>query len=704
MRLVLPLYIMVLTLLFSACDKELTSPETQPLVKYIIIVTDSTSGEPLDSVEISITTVFKETNKFRSESKDGRIELDEVESFWNKFSVSRPGFGTRDFIDTVREQRDSLFDLPILRVLEVKLVKNLGADSTRIQIRIIIRDIQHGALTRGRVHFRDRFSIEKIGEDFDEDGIIGLGGMAKDRQRIRIEHPGFLGRQIDVTPTETSSNLDSVPNVTVNLQALSSSVSGRVFKRVPGQGNLPLGGARLVFELSGDSLVFPRQFEGFSHSGGDSIGYYRLDSLPEMAGVMKFFLDGDASEPSEIKDISLRQVQLARLLDNVVLDAVGQSGAPIATLVPPDTVSPSDSLLFRFNLPVDTVKSVVLREINSTRGLLAQHVLDSDHKIMRVFLKGETFKPGIKYEYVLDLRTGTGETFVLPGSDKEIIQGQVQIRVVEEPPAQVLFPQDFRFTYFSSGKLQNFHPQQDETSPLADSTSNMARLQWAWPAQGAVRADSLDSLMVAFKDTHNNTQWKIWRTFPARGDSLPLFFSEIYSTAGFPDAGKSLLPPLKSGGDTLRLQVIPKHKDHIHFDREILLPPVTRAMGPSLWARYTYEDTLFIGPQAGKDTIRVTFLSLPGDTNSVFTLDTAALGNDAMGERIAFRKPAGVNVSVATDWEWINAHSGRLIYNKSTASETLHGARFSVDVTGTLSQGKPLWQRNRFTAFVELRQ
>ncbi len=701
------LFITALTLFVSGCDQELTSAETQPRVKYIVIVTDSSTGLPLDSVEISITTVFKETRKYHSSAPDGRFELDEVESFWNRFSISRVGFTTHDFIDTLSERRDSLFELPILRLVEVKLVRRPGLEPARIQVRILVRDLWHKVLTRATVQYRDSLSIERIGLDEQETGVVGLSGMASGKQLVLVQHPGNLGRFIEVSPPVMASSTPapaSLPAITVNLMPLGTALSGQVFRRVPGQGILPLGGARIVYEIGGDSLVYPRQFETVSNSDVDSLGYFRIDSLPELAGNVRYYWDDKATQPSEVLEVSLRDIQLARALKNIVLEAAGETGAPVLMSGPPDTVSSGDSLVFRFNLPVDTVKNITLREINASRGLLAQFILDSDRKGMRVFLKGEKFNPGRRYEYALDLRTATGERFFVPGSGKELLEGQVQIREAVLPQTQVIFPHNFRLAYFSSSKLQSFHPEQDDTSPLADSTSNMARLAWDWPASETARADSLDSLVVAFKDTRDHSQWTVWRTFAARGDSLSLFFSEIYSTLGFPDAGKSQFPPLRSGGDTLWLQVLPKHKDQIFFDKESILPPVFRAMGPSLWAHYSFEDTLFIGPQAGKDTLLVTFLARPGEIHSVFSLDTAYLDKVKMGERITYRKPSGINASVSTEWEWINTHSGRIIYTKSTASETLHGARFSVDLTGALSLGKPLWQRNRITSFVELRQ
>jgi hypothetical protein len=108
-------------LLLWHCDLDPVSSADQPLVEYTLLVADSASGLPLDSVRIETTTVLGDTASFYTDSLSGRSRLPALASSRTLFLLSRHDYKTMDWLDTVASPPDTVYHRPLQRVLRLKM-------------------------------------------------------------------------------------------------------------------------------------------------------------------------------------------------------------------------------------------------------------------------------------------------------------------------------------------------------------------------------------------------------------------------------------------------------------------------------------------------------------------------------------------------------------------------------------------------------
>jgi hypothetical protein len=118
---------MVLALALTHCDLDATSSSDQPLVDYVVAVTDSLTQGPLDSVHIHVKTIAGDTFDYYTDAQEGRATLATLASSRTTFHLSRPGYSSLDFLDTVNAQPDTVFHRALDRILHLKMNRiNLG--------------------------------------------------------------------------------------------------------------------------------------------------------------------------------------------------------------------------------------------------------------------------------------------------------------------------------------------------------------------------------------------------------------------------------------------------------------------------------------------------------------------------------------------------------------------------------------------------
>ncbi len=681
-----------LCFVFVHCDQDITSGSDQPAVQYTVIITDSLSGAIVGSAKIRITQINGDTSTYYTSPLDGQAVLPNINSSRTLFVISAIGYTTKNFIDTVTgTANDTTFHLPIPKILLVKLVNHntvIADTNQKVQYRIALTGESLQALKSGSISYVDSLHIPHRAIDENHDGVIVLTDLGFGKFNVLVEHAGYLGQKLDIAIEKRlgdSSGSKYVSSFPIRLRPLSNQVSGQVFRKVQGQGNLRLGGARIVFVLKNDSLSYPQTFETRTYIQGDSLGKFLLDSVPEMAGTLKYYLDAAAKEPSLIQELTQVDIALATPLKPVVLEAGAISDAPILVQGPPDTVSSKDTLVFIFNQAVDTLKLYDVQLVNGDLPTLILPNQSVDKKTLRLVQKNAGWNEGKLYRYVLALKTATGADFTVPGSGGNTVTGTFFVRSSTSQDSAFSFLKKIHLAYFNSGIDARFDSLNIKSSLLADSSTNMAMLKWK--KQDSTKT-SIDSLVIYVKDNQTRTTWQRWSTHAVRGDSLTLAFSEIYSTAAFSGSTNPTFPPKISDHDTLWMQIIPKQKDRVYFDSAFTLPPIVRGMGPSLYVKYSQTDSLWAGPGLRSDTVVATFLVNPNDTNSTtFTIDTATVKPQILSN----------STDLTFKWEWTTAHSGRMIYTLKQAV-FLTDKWFSVDITNQLSQGKPLWLRNRDTS------
>lgn len=114
-----------LAMLMSSCDQDLNSAKDQATIDYVVIVTDSTTTLPLDSVRVHVKSVTGDTSSYTTNSSEGRVQLRSIASSRTLFELSRRGYATKDTMDTVSTPVDSVFHRPLTRFMRIKL-KALG--------------------------------------------------------------------------------------------------------------------------------------------------------------------------------------------------------------------------------------------------------------------------------------------------------------------------------------------------------------------------------------------------------------------------------------------------------------------------------------------------------------------------------------------------------------------------------------------------
>ncbi len=672
---------------FVACHDNALDSSDQPLIQYTVFVTDSVTGLPIDSAAIELITISLDTIKSYSNSQ-GRIDLPSVESGQNLILLTRYGYQPLDIYDSVQTARDTVFFRAKPIVLHLQLVPISGVlDSSRwIQARIGLRTESFQALRGGIATFTDSLGqLRQIG-DIHGDGEIRLQGLAAGKNTVRIEQAGYLGRWISIQASAHPS--DSTVNTNyISLQPLSQVIRGQIFSKVPGKGVLPLGSARVLFTLS-DSSFYPRSFETLTYDSGDSLGYYVLDSIPEMGGKISIYLNSVSREPSAVLEISKSEVTLAKSQAAIVLDpSEGLTDKPLLVKAPADTIEAGDTLVFQFNQAVDTIVTLSIRQVNSALPLLTPFTQSADKKFLRVTLKDSPWTKGYLFTYTLALKNSVGDAFLSPGLTRPGVQGFFYVRNPQLIDTTRVFPSNFRITAFNSATDIRFDSTQDNSSALPDSTTNFAKLQWSWPT-GTSISKQVDSVLIYIRDTRTYSQWSLFRMYPAALDSLVLLFSDIYSTASFPSTVKAQFPLSLSRKDSLWIEILPKHGNQVYFTRDTVLNPLTWAMGQSVYARFSSLDSLKVSGNAS-DSIHVTFHASPMDSTHAIELDTATVHPKLFSSFSGFTEWKNLF------WVWDSSKTkGYIIYSLS-AGQNLQNEWIRLDVQGQNHLSRPLFHRNR---------
>lgn len=676
-RLLLPL---LAAFFLWSCDQELNSAGDQPLVDYVLLVTDSTNNAPLDSVRVRVTTITGDTSSYFTDLTDGRLELPTLSSSQTRFKLSRRNFRSLDFVDTVSGQVDTVFRRAIARILKVKMLR-LDADSARrTQFTIAFRDAGLERLRKGRVAYTDSLGSDRVVVDGDSDGVVELSGMRRgDNQAVRAEHAGYLGQQVRVNIGALSDSTRFVPGTTLTLLPLSSSISGQV-NYATASGPKGLAGAKVVF-VPKDSLAIPREFTALSSSQVGSEGWYEIRNVPAVEGDIFYRKNAVTGEflkktPLSAEDV-LRDGPLATVSLTIPLDSL----APQVDTLPKDTLNPKDTLVFHFNQPVERYTSPVVRLINAPQRIMTYDVQDGSKKTLKVAQNGDEWVAGKTYSYEFTALNAQGQGFTRAGDSSTVIRGTFTVREKAVVDTGFIYPADVRIAGFNSGTSPRFDTSSAESSPKGDSTTRFARITWKWGATGK----HVDSLLVCIKDGQSKTSWTQVQSIPGFEDSTTVDLAEIYSTVSKP-SGNALFPLLLSASQEIQVKVMYIEKGRL-LAKETPLPSIKQEMGPSVYTRI--DSTGPVERVMGEsDTLLVYFSTVANVQGTAVDFGTSPLKPNLF---------VGDNKDVNLDWEWIDGKKGRLIYK---VSETM-GVRplLRVDVNGMLIDGKPVWHRDRKSGF-----
>jgi hypothetical protein len=676
-RLLLPL---LAAFFLGSCDQELNSSGDQPLVDYVIFVTDSTNNAPLDSVRIRVTPITGDTSSYFTDLADGRLELPTLSSSQTRFKLSRQNFRSLDFVDTVSGQVDTVFRRPIARILKVKMLR-LGADSARrTQYTLAFRDAGLERLRKGRVAYTDSLGSDRVVVDGDSDGVVELSGLRPgDNQSVRAEHAGYLGQVVRVNIGALSDSSRFAPGTTLTLLPLSNSISGQV-NSMTASGPKGLANAKVVF-VPKDSLAIPREFAALTSSQAGSEGWFEIRNVPAVEGEIFYRKNAVTGEflkktPLTAEDV-LRDGPLATVVLTIPLDSL----APMVDTLPKDTLNPKDTLVFHFNQPVERFTSPVVRLINAPQRIITMDLLEGSKKSLKVAQNEEEWVAGKTYSYEFNAVNAQGQGFTRAGDSSTLIRGTFTVREKIAADTGFIYPSDIRISGFNSGTSPRFDTSSAESSPKGDSTSRFARIAWKWTGSGK----HVDSLLVCIKDAQSNTSWTQVQSIPGFEDSTTVDLAVLYSTVSKPN-GNPLFPLLLSAGQEIQVKVM-YIQDGRLLAKETPLPSIKQEMGRSVYTRFDTSGSVRREPH-DEDTLEVSF------PTALVKKETAVdFGSSPL-------KPGlfvGDNKDVNLDWEWIDGKTGRLIYK---VSETM-GVRplFRVDVNGMLINGKPVWQRDRKTGF-----
>lgn len=674
-----PLVLLFLLFFAVSCDQDINSAKDQPLVNYVLVVSDSTTLAPLDSVRIKVTTITGDTSTYYTDGIEGRIELPTLASSRTLFSLAKRGYRTTEVIDTVNSVRDTVFNRPVLKLLRLKIANLLLDSAGQAQLLLFLRNDNLEKLPKGKVTFTDSLGVEKTIVDGDSNGILELSGLKLGQNQVRVENAGYLGRIVSVNVERTVDTSRIRPNTTVTLLPLNSSISGQIFFKTA-TGSKPLLNAKVEFHLK-DSLAYPKFFRTFTATDAGKGGQFLLAGLPALEGDLWFYKDRVASEPTKTMSLSAEEVMRDGPLSPIVL-TINQDSVllPVATSLP-DTLLPKDTLIFHFSRPVERMVEPVVSLINISQRLFTHAVLDSDKTTLRIVQANDDWIAGKDYAYSLSLFDSQGDPFTRQGDTLPGVSGTFHVRENKEVDTALAFPSNIHVTYFNSGLDRRFDSLNLETSRLGDSTTRFARLKWAWPSKG----NRVDSLLVFIRDGGPaRASWSQIAAVPSLADSATVDFADIYSTASKPSQ-EPIFPLLASANAQIEMKVIFLEGGRF-LDSEAVLAPLNQGMGPRLYAHY---DTLngLSSVVGAKDSIRVTFLTNPSDTGSIFDFGAA---------RPKPRVYSKGNDTAHVTWRWVDGKSGWLKYSYGNSESPEAFSLFRVDLGHETFDSKPIWHRNRF--------
>lgn len=664
-----------------SCDQALNSSQDQPTVDYVVIAADSVSSQPLESVRIRVTTITGDTSSYFTSAVEGRAQIATVASSRTLFELSRPGYVSRDTIDTVNAKPDSVFHRPIARLLRVRMRKIGETEADRIQLNVLPRDPDLNKLNRATATYEDSTGDRRIVADTAGNGSIGLRALKVGKTLVLVQQAGYLGRWFEaaVAATDTGHALTLVATL---MPLGANSISGQVFTAT-GSGKQPLLGARVEFHLK-DSLAVPDSFVSFTSSDPAHLGRFELDSVPALDGKILYFKDRSSTEPVKTVTILKDEVLNDGPLPSITLTISSDSSLPYLIKAPGDSVRPNDSLVFFFNQKVDAVERIAVSLINES-NLLTDTLWNAEHTQVRLWLKDGKWIRGKTYGYQLSLRNGAGQYFLAQGDTQRVITGEFTIPDSVGTNTAVRLPKNIAFAYFNSGGYFLFNQADSNSCPFPDSSNQYARLRWGWDANSGVKADSL---LVYYQDggiTADN--WTLWGAYPGFADSATLVFSDHYSTTLEPNLNKRPLP-FKTNGQ-IQFRVIPKHQGKTFTDTS--LSSLQQGMGPSIYSTFEKGSPVLKVHPNDTDSVFVTFRRSPTDPGSV--LDW---GSSPPIPKVYYND--NIDTTVAKWMRWDDGKKGVVRY---TLPSTVNGFPvIRVDLDGILIGGKPIWHRNRKIGFV----
>jgi len=663
-----------------SCDQALNSSQDQPTVDYVVLATDSATAAPLDSVRIRVTTIAGDTSSYLTSDVEGRAQIATIASSRTLFELSRPGYVTRDTIDTVNAKPDTVFHRPIPRLLSIRMSKGNGIDGGRVQMNVLARDADLNKLTRATATYEDSLGDRRIVADTAGIGTIGLKALKVGKTLVLVKQPGYLGHWFEATVNSLSDTGRAPSLVTILSPLGANSISGQVFQTT-GSGVKPLLNARVEFHLK-DSLAVPDTFVAFTSGDSIRLGWFEMDSVPALDGEILYFKDRSSREPVKtipiLKDEVLRDGPLA----SMTLTIASDSSLPYLTKAPGDSVRPNDSLVFLFNQRVDALEQYSVQLINQG-ALLADTGWNTDHNRLRIWLRDGKWERGKSYRYNLSARNGAGQYFTAVGDSLRTITGDFSVPDSVGSDSGLLMPKGIAFAYFNSGGYFLFNAADTNTSPFPDSSNQYARLRWGWSGTSGRK---VDSLLLYYQDggvTAGN--WTLWGAVPGFADSATLVFSDHYSTSLEPNPNKPPLPFKTEGRISFR--VIPKYQGKVFADTT--LDDLQQGMGPSVYSRFDKEGRVLKMDKNDTDSVLVSFVKSPTDPKSaidwgVSQPTTKAYLNEKLDTTIA-------------QWHWVDGKNGRVRYILPPAINEYQVIR--VDLNGVLFNGKPIWHRNHTQGF-----
>lgn len=672
-----------LSVVLSSCDRDITSSEDQPTVDYVLLVTDSVTSGPIADVKVRVTTIAGDTSTYFTDALEGRAELETVASSRTLFVLSKPGYRTLDILDTVNSKPDSIFNRPVQRLLRIRMA-SLTGDSGRVQAQILVRDTEDRRLKRGRATFVDSLGVERVVADPDTNGILELSGLEIGKTRVRVEHSGRLGRLIEVAIDKADTGRRA-PSFTAVLAGLDNKISGQVYQKTA-VSSLELRDAKVEFRLK-DSLSYPARFTAYTSAEVGQGGRFEFVDVPAADGELWFFKDRTSRERVKALPVTREEVLLDGPLPLVTLTIPADSLLPFLTAGPGkslpgnDTVAAGDSLVFRFNQQVKDFQAKVSL-INASELLIAA-ALGEDRKSLVVRQKEAAWLEGKRYEYSISAFNAAGQAFTVPGDTTPGIRGSFAVRVKSSSEDSVKLPHAFQFAYFNSGSHYAFGPEDAATSPLADSSSQFARLKWNWKGGG----QRVDSIVVYYKDGAGTKNFTRWGAIPGFLDSANIVFSDGYSTTQVPSQSKARFP-LKDANGEIFFQLVPKHRGMELDAGDTTLPGLAQGMGPTVYAQFQAggsKDSV-----NSVDSLKVWFLENPADA-------TQKKAWGAAGIRPVPKLYFDGQLADTTmlKWRWIepDAKEAHLVYQ---LGGTINRApQLRVDLNGVMYRGRPIWHRNR---------
>ena len=687
MRLALPkfLFLPCLALVWLSCDQTLNSAKDQPLVDYVLVVTDSSTNVPLDSVRVRVTTITGDTASYMTDPAEGRAQLATVASSRTLIQLSRRGYNTRDSIDTVNAPVDSVFHRPVTRLLRFKMTRLGLVAVNRAQINLLPRDANLEKLKKATVVFEDSTGDLRTIGDTGATGVVGLNGFKVGKTQVLVKNPGYLGHWFEVA-VDRISDTARIPSQVVTLLALGDNrITGQVFY-MTGSGSKPLLGAKVQFRLK-DTLAVPDTFTVFTSTRPEDFGRFELDSVPALDGQVLYYKDRTSSEALKSVPILREEVLRDGPLPSLTLSIGSDSSLPFLVEGPKDSVGPKDSLVFRFNQKVDVVEGYSVRLINQSQ-LLVDTAWNKERTQLRIWQKDANWIRGKKYEFQVVARNGAGQYFTAQGDSLKVLKGIFSIPDSGTgADSSMLLPKNIAFSYFNSGGYYLFTDADSNSSPKPDSTSEFARLKWNWSAG---TGHKVDSLLLYYKDGGISADnWTLWGALPGFLDSATIVFSEHYATSRA--ANQRPVIPFKSAGGKIFFRIVPKQGGKTFADTS--LDAIEQGMGPTVYSHIIPEKTNPPKSKNGEsDSLLVVFLKRDNEPSNVFDW-----GGSQPQPFIYFNGVKQVDTTIEK-WKWLDGKSGHIVYTLPNPVTT--ASRFGVDLNGQLFLGRPIWHRNCKNEFV----